>query len=700
MKSPFKNLTKLDLLFIALLILLGAIAAHSLLQEGHPRIGDCWAHLARTGVVVDALKSFQIPYWDFRIYYGYPFLKFYAPLYYYMAAIFTFITGDLVFGTKLLLFLAHIFSAIAMYFFARKYLEDNRAAFIAGLAYAYTFWHLFHIIAMARYPAALIYVIVPLCFLAIVRYLESQTIRRAIVFGIMFGLALLIHPQYGAFTIFFSLLFAVPRIRDLKWSVLFWAFVSAVAVSGYSILPFLIESSRYLNPFSSENYYNVSLVAILERAKYINRFNNWYMGEYIGLSVVLLAIAGIIAVFRDSSSKRLPIMAGLFFCVAFAFGLAIPNFEWFYHLIGMIPKRFLVFLVIFLSILAAAGYQYLGKLAKRPWLIFAIVSVIILIDLLPTSFQTRWYPPKDMVMKKRDKIYATIQPGYYLADLGRADTSMFENARLMYPGMQSLYARNPSPFGYYYQFAPKTTYYSYPWLNIVANTLGMEISDSAKALNDKIAELLNIRYVALEVLQPRSETDTTSELKTVVTGTIGNLNPIIISQSIRPWPNNPIITSGQYCFAGDYQSLLDNIRLDLNLSVAHILWTRNAPPEDIEYFVSARPIVRQYDLGINQAEMVVDTRSECFARIPFSYYPDIKVFVNGERSGDVYESADHFIIVKLAEGMNIINIVPTRSWVEIMATLLSLVSGIAVAIGFGRGNSERRHRPISILSDI
>jgi uncharacterized membrane protein len=685
MKSPFKNLTRLDWIFIGALILLSAIAAHSLLQEGHPRIGDCWAHLARTGVVVDALKSFQIPYWDFRIYYGYPFLKFYAPLYYYIAAIFGLISGDLVFGTKLMLFLAHILSALGMFFFVRKYLEDSRAAFIAGLAYAFTFWHLFHIIAMARYPAALIYLMAPLCFLATVRYIEFQTMRQATGLGIMFGLVLLIHPQYGAFTIFFSSLLVLPYLKTLKARPALWILLAGAAVSGFSIIPFLLESGRYLNPFSSENYYNVSLIAILERAKYINRFNNWYLGEYIGISIVALAIAGMVGIIKISLQKHVSLIVGLSFCVLFAFGLAIPNFEWFYRLFGMIPKRFLVFLVGFLSILAAIGYRYLANLAKRPWLIFAIAATFILLDLLPTSFQTRWYPPKDVVMKKRDKIYATIQPGYYLADLGRADTSMFENARLMYPGMQSLYSQNPSPFGYYFQFAPKTTYYSYPWLNIVANSLGMEISDSLKALDDKIAQLLTIRYVALEVSQPRSETDTTLELKTVVTGTISNLNPIIISQSIRPWPESPIITSGQYCFAGDFKELLDSTYIDLDLSIARNLWVRNSPAQDIEYFAPGRPIVRQYGLGINQAEMVVETGSECFARIPFSYYPDIKIYVNGERSVDIYESADHFIVVKLTEGLNIINIVPSRSWVEIGATLLSIICGVAALVGFWRG---------------
>lgn len=682
MKAFFKNLTRLDWVFIGALIILSAIAAHSLLQEGHPRIGDCWAHLARTGVVVDALSGYQIPYWDFRIYYGYPFLKFYGPLYYFIAAIFTFITGDLVFGTKLLLFLAHILSALAMYFFVRKYLDDIRAAFIAGLAYAFTFWHLFHIIAMARYPAALIYIIVPLCFLTAIRYLENQTVRRAVVLGILFGLALLIHPQYGGFTIFFSSLFALPYLKELKLKSALWILASLTAVSGFSIIPFLLESGRYLNPFSSENYYNVSLIAILERAKYINRFNNWYLGEYIGLSIVILAVAGGIGVFKDSPSKRLPILVGLLFCIAFAFGLAIPNFEWFYHLIGMIPKRFLLFLVIFLSILAAIGYQYLVNMIKRPWLILIIAAAIILLDLVPTSFQTRWYPPKDVVMKKRDNIYAGIQPGYYLADLGRADTSMFENARLMYPGMQSLYSQNPSPFGYYFQFAPKTTYYAYPWLNIVANSVGMEISDSVKALDDKIAQLLNIRYVALEVSQPRNETDTTLELKTVVTGTIRSLNPIIISQSIRPWPESPILTSGQYCFAGDYQGLLDSTYMDIDLSIARNLWVRNSPAQDIEYFAPGRPIVRQYSLGINQAEMVVETGSECYARVPFSYYPDIKIFINGQRSREIYESADHFIVVKLTEGLNIINIVPSRSWVEIISSLLSIICAIMVAGGY------------------
>jgi hypothetical protein len=690
MKTLFKNLFSQDRVLIGLLILLSALAAHSLLQGGHPRIGDCWAHLARTGVVVDALKSFQLPYWDFRIYYGYPFLKFYAPLYYYIAAVFALVTGDLVFGTKLLLFLAHVLSALAMFIFVRKFLNDSRAAFVAGLAYAFSFWHLFHILAMSRYPAALIYVAVPLCFWATISYLENQTFRRALVLGLIFGGTLLIHPQYGFFAIFFSGLFAAPFLGKIKYKTAVWALVAMVAISGHSILPFFIESGRYLNPFSSENYYNVSLAAILERAKYINRYSNWYLGEYIGLSLVLVAILGMIKLFKDSKAFRWQIGAGLLFCIVFTFGLTITNFEWFYHLTGMIPKRHLVFLIIFLSILAANGYLFLVNFIKRPILILAGISLIILIDLGPTCFQVRWYPPKDIVMKKRDSAYASIQPGYFLADLGRAETNIFENARLMYPGMQSLYSHNPTPFGYFFQFASKTTYYSYPWLNIVAGSVGMPVGDSLKALDDKIAQLLNIKYVVLESAADDSLADSTRMSNTVLTGTVPSLNPIIISPSIRTWPESPVVIDGQYCFAGDYQELLNSYQINLDLSAARILWVRNAMAENISSFIPSRPLVYQFNLGINQAEMVVETKSECFARIPLSYYPDIKIYINGERTREIYESADHFIVVRLEPGLNIIKIVPTRSYVEIAALLLSGLCLIAVNVALYRERKTRK----------
>jgi hypothetical protein len=669
MKIRFKKLPG-DRVLLAILIVLSAFAARPLLWQGLPRTGDVWAHFARIKVVYDALIHFKIPYWDFGIYYGYPFLKFYAPLYYYLSAVFVFITGgNLVFGTKLLLFVCHIMSAVTMFFFVRKFLKDSGAAFIASLAYAFAFWHLFHIIWMSRYPVALIYVLVPLCFLNVLRYVENQTISRAIFTGLSFGLALLVHPQFGIFTILFSLLFALPYINGLKVKIFLWSAVSLLALSGFSILPFIIEGRRFLNPFSIERYVNVSLPAILEWANGINRHGSWYKGEYIGLSITFMALLGLFKATKDNQKLRLPMYFGILLCFLFTFGLAIPGFKWFYQLFGMIPKRFLVFLVIFLSIYAANGYLLLTKYFKRALIPLIIVALIIIIDLAPTTFKWDPWPSSQVVLEGRDQVYAIIKPGLFLADLATADTGSFEFGRIaMFPGTQTMYSDNPSPYGYYFQFAPKTILYSYQWLNMLAQGQKADSTDSIVFMNSKICQLLNIYYITYE-----------NEEHKIMLKRFPDIMPIIVSGKISPWQNSETVIVGQYCYAGDYKQLFDSTKIDLKMASAEKLWILGGQAKSLDGYIPAKPNATQFDLHQNTAHITVEAQSPCFARLPLSYYPDIKIYINGVRCPKVYESADHFMIVQLDKGVSRIDIIPCRSIVEKVSLAISGICLFAVA---------------------
>jgi hypothetical protein len=680
MKSFFKKLPS-DRVLLAILIVLSAFAAHSFLRPGIPWTGDCWAHLARTQVVYNSLSAFQIPYWDFHIYYGYPFLKFYGPLYYYLAAFFSLLAGgNVIWGNNILLFIGHIASALAMFVLVRKLFNNSGAAFVAGLAYAFSFWHLFHIIVMNRWPAALIYVIAPLCFWA--AHVNFGKLSRiwGIITGLLFGAALIIHPQYGVFVILFSLIVARPHLKAIKLMNLAWVAVAAGAISAFSIVPFIIESGKYLNPFSDEYFYKNLIWALLKWANGVNNMGHWHQGEYIGLSIIILAFVGLIAIFMDKNKSRWPLVAGLGLAAFFTFGLSIAGFDIFYKFFGMLPKRFIVFLVIFLAILAGYSFVAIKKYLKRETVAVIIISIIVLADLVPTVFQYYWHQPRETVIRERDQIYDYVTPNLFMGDLSTADTNLFEYGRILsYPGMQTLYAKNPSPFGYFYQFAPKTIYYSYPWLNILAASQAITRNDSISNLNDKIAELLNVKYLIYD-----------DKTRGTGLGTFDLIDPILISGTIRSWPNSAATLEGQFCYADDYQRLLDSTIMDSKTATVRCLYIKGLNDIDLDGFVAGKIRVSEFGLYRNSARITVETQSPCFARIPLSYYPDIKIYINGVRCKEIYESADHFMIVRLAKGVSKIDIVPCRSNVEIASLWLSGLCLIAVNVALYRERKTRK----------
>jgi hypothetical protein len=421
-------------------------------------------------------------------------------------------------------------------------------------------------------------------------------------------------------------------------------------------------------------------LALLSWAKGINNYSNWQMGEYIGLSLTLLAFAGIIKAIKYTVRLKTPLFIGIITSAIFVFGLSVPRLNWFYELTGMMPKRFILFLLMFLCIFSAIGYRWLQKYFERPYIALIAITLVILIDLMPTIFQYNWLTENKIVLQQRDVLYKNISPGNVSADLANTDSSMFEYGRgFKFAAIQTLYFHAPSPYGYYPQFAPKSTCYSYPWLNIFAIPRGFADSSKLLPIHDKIAELLNLKYI---IYQNPSSVPGLAENE--------NVTSIIISGSITPWLKDSLCLNGPYCYSTDYLELLDSTKIDSYMAIAENLWIRRDQRIVIENFVPARPIVSQFDLHQNTAQITVETKSDCFARIPLSYYPDIKIYINGNRSREIYESADHFMIVRLAKGVSKIDVVPCRSKIEIASLLLSGLCLIAVNVALYRERKIRK----------
>jgi hypothetical protein len=164
-------------------------------------------------------------------------------------------------------------------------------------------------------------------------------------------------------------------------------------------------------------------------------------------------------------------------------------------------------------------------------------------------------------------------------------------------------------------------------------------------------------------------------------GEFRDLSSIVISGKILPWENSKIVLGNYYCYAGDYQELLDSTIINIDSATAQCFWIRNGSATNIREFIPSKPIVSQFELRTNTAQIIVETKSDCFARIPLSYYPDIKIYVNGVRCKEVYESADHFMIVRLDKGISKIDVVPTRSGIEKGSNLLSIICLTVIAGG-------------------
>jgi hypothetical protein len=115
------------------------------------------------------------------------------------------------------------------------------------------------------------------------------------------------------------------------------------------------------------------------------------------------------------------------------------------------------------------------------------------------------------------------------------------------------------------------------------------------------------------------------------------------------------------------------------MASAEKLWILGGQAKSLDGYIPAKPNATQFDLHQNTAHITVEAQSPCFARLPLSYYPDIKIYINGIRCPKVYESADHFMIVQLDKGVSKIDIIPCRSIVEKVSLSISGICLFGVA---------------------
>lgn len=684
-------------IFIILILLLGIIAAHSLLKEGHPIMGDIWPHLARTKLVYQILKEFKIPYWSFFLYCGYPDLQFYGPLYYYIAGIFTLIFGNLLFATKLLLFILHILSGIIMYKLIDRILKNKFAAFIGATSYLFTFWHLLHILYMGRYPVALIYLLTPLMFWRGMIFWQEKTFKNAILLGLTMTANVLIHPMYAFISIILLILMSIPYIKSMNKATLIKIFIVIlvfITCSAFFTIPFLLEGNKYKNQAEDISLIGVSPLVLISWSKEPAK-PHWHMGSYLGISILLLAFLGIIELIKKGEFFNSPIIFPFIFLLYFVFGSKLPLYDTLIRIHQLIPKRFLVFFIMFISILSAKGFLFLKNRFKKELELLIISVFLILLDLVPTTFQNTYLPPQ-AVLGGREKIYKLLEEGKTTVDIENPVNQIFTYGRtIRYPAMQFLYSNNPTPLGFYWQFAPKNSRYIYPWINLLACDLIDTTNKNISLNTQKILALLNIKYIITsppiiydEKGQPNIflKEDLIWNLEglqtnyfPVICGKNGRDIYLIASNTLKPWKRNKLVTVGNFFIAEDWQELLDSTNINFDEGTATCLWARGIT--EVKKLNDEKPLIKVLNYKVNHliVEMELEVSSDCFVRLPWSYYPIIKVKTN-DKSLELIESAEHLIIIKLNKGTHKIKIVPTLSKLRIITGIISFISFLIIII--------------------
>ena len=190
------------------------LSCYPFIAPGHPSTVDTWPHLARQSVVYHALKEGFTPFYTFMLYCGFPVLRFYSPLFAFLGAPLTLLTGgNLLLALRILLVLLHLASALAMYQYLRRREERGRnkeegtgfGAALGAIAYLIIPWRTMYLAGLANYPQALVYLLLPLAFLALDNILDEKdergrtgrSLQPGLLLGLWVGLLFLAHRVPG-----------------------------------------------------------------------------------------------------------------------------------------------------------------------------------------------------------------------------------------------------------------------------------------------------------------------------------------------------------------------------------------------------------------------------------------------------------------------------------------------------------------------
>ncbi len=668
------------------------LSGYVFIVPGYPAAVDIWPHLVRQTAVADAIRTGHSPFYTFMFYCGFPLLRFYGPVFAFLGALLSLaLHVNQLAALKTLLFILHLGSAAAMFFYLRRLtasqriqpqfgapcsvfsIQDSAPALLGTLVYSIVPWRVLSLVYDANYPQALIYVLLPLSFLALDALLNRPTLPRAVLLALVICTALVSHTVFAVFLVVFlgvALVFGLyeqpatsqPRIAGLAAL----SGLLGLLLAGFYIIPFLAEFRQHVFPQLPLNIGTPSLLSLVFPWTKSGPYN------YLGAANTLLLAAAVVLLLVHGRSTRCcslpdsPSFLPTLICLIASLLLVLfsPRFGLTRSLLnyGLPPHRFLVFTVFFATVLIALGWSrvLLSDKPARRWLLLIPATVFVLADCLPHVLNVRFWQPEKLfpVRLEAYRLLSWQQPTR-VYDTYTSDDRIDDYARLScYPAAGFLFGNLPNLLGPpYHQFAPRSMLYAYPWSNLIAVDLGDSSRRELRSETMKAVRLLGISHIISLPCIIATENNYTSVITKpgiawddrflaadrkppIIFGPTG-AGLLLASNRLVPVPAESLFPARTFFFAHDWLTLLQALELDTaGNRMNFIPVTEDQPPDSL-------PILAPLRLGPTSVEhnrlgIRFEAGSDCFLRLAVSYYPELSVLLDG-RPVRFGETKDHFI---------------------------------------------------------
>jgi hypothetical protein len=699
-------------LAIGFVLLAAVLSCHLFVMRGHPSSVDVWPHLARMDVVYHAVKEGFSPFYTFMFYSGFPVLRFYSPLFSFLGGALALLTGgNLLLALRVLLVLLHLLSAFVMYVYLlmrgrggdKTKTGAGYGPALGAIVYLIIPWRTAYLAGSANYPEALVYVLMPLVFLAMEYILKGRSGNQGmkgempadLLLGLWVGLLFLAHLVYAIFTLLLLVVWWAMagglRQGARQWRALGAAVPAGIGVSAFFLIPFAVEQASHRFPITHLNLPVPDLLVLLGFKARVGG----YGGVSLGLSVLLMLIVACGAVaFRRRFRFQIPALVGLAVSFVLTFAPALLKERQYLVTTGLPPERFLLFVVFFVSLLVPSAYELArGALSERgvsPGLVFAVMAVVAMLDCL-LSTRHFSYPNRSLYMAVREEVYPIVrsEPHARLLDLDMPQSKIDDPARTSrLPTVGVVYGGLPTPLGLpYHQYAPRSMLHVYPWVSYIAGEIGdtshaVISDDMRKALAlmgvshfmtvPTVVSVNGASFLTLKQSMDWDDRFVKTERRPPLAIGMTRQGLVLAANRVAPMAPDTLVTDHSFIVTRNWRRLLDTLQLDeQNHSLNFIPAVAGTAPDSMP----GQPVLEIDSVRIRHPYVVTafQVNTDCFVRLAVSYYPELAVTLDG-RSVRFSETTDHFTYIRCPAGNHVLRVTAGLDGLRLVTLLLSLVS--------------------------
>lgn len=510
------------------------------ITEGQPLGLDAIGHLSK----ISYLKNYPLADWDMSWYSGALFLKMYAPLLYYIVAIFP----NPIYAINIICFLSILFCSLGIYWYVFYLTKKRNIGLYSGLSFLTVLSLSFYYISVGNHPWIASLWALPLSLYFLERSLKENKKKHFVIYSLIFSLGIITHVLVGA-------LIGITMIIRIGMDGINLSNFKKIIV--YGIIPVLI-SSFWFFPFLTyrNNFFGGYEGQIPELRQLFGFHNEITWGSFSsGIGILAYIFVFSLLFFKRYCKDKV----ALFLLISiFIFGIIFFGGLGSHYPYGVEPVRFILPFSILLSIFIGVVFDR-AKLSK--YSLLTAFLVILLVSGLIWNFMIIQKNYNQFAYYREDSRYGIfqdiMQKGLPIEDKFtnyRFGTSKFvfgENLNYFYPHVsQTLGYQDAGMLN-----APR--YYDMRW--------NIWISDN---INDSFYWLdwLGIKYIESEGLDSNStkKFENDSHFRKVMTYT-GRYNFVLF----------------EYLDAKQIISLVDYVNTSSFGKEKEFVWGRDNPDEAI-----------------------------------------------------------------------------------------------------------------------